>query len=144
MKLLPILFFILPLSLFAQEDSLAKDTTILRASTGSKKAKIEKAPTKNAEFPGGFTEMSKFISKNLKYPQSARDKGIQGKVYARFIVGKDGMIEKVMIVKGIDGCEACSDEVIRVIKLMPKWKPARVGGKKVRSFFDLPVKFTLN
>jgi periplasmic protein TonB len=62
-------------------------------------------------------------------------------VYARFVVEKDGSVSDVNVLKGIGG--GCDEEVVRVVKLMPKWMPGTEKGKKARVQFNLPVKFTL-
>ncbi|MES2798397.1 MAG: energy transducer TonB [Bacteroidota bacterium] len=97
-----------------------------------------------AEFPGGYAEMSKYIAKNIKYPQEAIEMGIEGKTFLRFVVGKDGNIEDVRVLRGLSGCTACDKEAQRVVRSMPNWKPGKNGGKAVRSYFDLPVSFRLN
>lgn len=97
-----------------------------------------------AEFPGGYAEMSKYIAKNIKYPQEAIEMGVEGKTFLRFVVGKDGNIEDVRVLRGLEGCTACDKEAQRVVRSMPNWKPGKNGGKAVRSYFDLPVSFRLN
>ena len=96
-----------------------------------------------AEFPGGFPAMMKFIQDNLVYPQSGIEMGAQGKCYLRFVVGDDGEISSVKVMRGISGCPECDREAVRVIKEMPKWKPGKIKGASVASFFDLPINFTL-
>lgn len=93
------------------------------------------------EYPGGDAARMKFLQENLKYPQMAKESGIQGTVYATFVVEKDGRITDVKILRGIGG--GCDEEAIRVIKMMPKWKPGQQRGKGVRVQFNLPIKFTL-
>ncbi len=92
-------------------------------------------------FPGGETARIKYLRDNIKYPQMARESGIQGTVYITFVVEPDGSISHVKILRGIGG--GCDEEAIRVIKLMPKWKPGRQRGKPVRVQFNMPIKFTL-
>ena len=94
------------------------------------------------EFPGGTKALMEFISKNLRYPAFAAENGIQGRVTLSFVVEKDGSIGNVQITRSPD--EDLSKEATRVIKMMPKWKPARQGNKTVRSRFNLPVMFRLN
>lgn len=94
------------------------------------------------EFPGGQEAMMKFISKNINYPQIAIENGISGKVYAKFVVGRDGSIRDIKILRDIGG--GCSQEVKRLIKSMPKWKPGKQRGKTVPVHFTLPVSFNLN
>lgn len=96
-----------------------------------------------AAFPGGTAEMMKYLAKNIKYPEVAIQAGIQGKVTLRFVVGKDGAIENVTVARGVPGCPECDKEAIRVVKSMPKWKPAKNDGKVVKSYFNLPVTFKL-
>lgn len=97
---------------------------------------------KNAEYPGGTEALMKFIMTNLKYPETCRKEGIQGRVVIKFVVNTDGSI--------VDMEEARSPhadltaEAMRVIKMMPKWTPATVGGKTIRSRFNLPVMFWLD
>ncbi|MBR4930270.1 MAG: TonB family protein [Bacteroidaceae bacterium] len=97
---------------------------------------------KNAEYPGGTEALMKFMMTNLKYPETCRKEGIQGRVVIKFVVNTDGSI--------VDMEEARSPhadltaEAMRVIKMMPKWTPATVGGKTVRSRFNLPVMFRLD
>ncbi len=94
-----------------------------------------------AEFPGGLDSMYAFIHKNLKYPELAKEKGIQGRVFVSFIIEKDGSISNVKILRGIGG--GCDEATVEMIKNMPKWKPAKQRGKEVRCQFNLPIKFEL-
>lgn len=100
-------------------------------------AKVEEMP----EFPGGAIEMMKFIQKNIKYPTSLNDSGIKGKCYLRFIVGADGNIYNVEVLKGVNMCPECDSEAVRVVKSMPKWKPGSQNGHSVSVFFNLPINF---
>lgn len=96
----------------------------------------------NAEFPGGIDSLMKFVQKNLQYPE-LQGYEIQGKVFLRFIVEKDGAITNISVLKGVSGCPECDKEAVRVVKLMPKWTPAKNAGMVVRSYFDLPVTFRI-
>ena len=96
----------------------------------------------NAEFPGGDEAMYKWLSENIKYPTAAREKGISGRVYAQFVVNRDGSIVDIEILRSPD--ISLSKETKRLLKKMPKWKPATQGGKPVRCNFRLPIKFNLN
>lgn len=98
----------------------------------------------SAEYPGGRTAMMKFLSENMKYPETAIEAGIEGKCYLRFIVGTDGKITDVKVTRPVPDCSECDAEAKRVVRLMPRWKPGKIGGKGVRSYFDLPVNFKLN
>jgi periplasmic protein TonB len=93
------------------------------------------------EFPGGDAARIKFFSENVKYPQVAREIGVQGPVYLTFVVEKDGSISNIKLLRGIGA--GCDEEAERVITLMPKWKPGRQNGKEVRVQFNMPISFIL-
>lgn len=95
----------------------------------------------NASFPGGEEECMKWLKKNIKYPSICQEQGVQGRVIVAFVVNRDGSIVDVKVVRSPD--EHLSEEAVRVVKLMPKWKPARQGNRTVRSRFHLPVMFRL-
>ena len=95
----------------------------------------------NAQFPGGDAAMYKWIANHLQYPEECREKGIQGRVMIQFVVNKDGSITDVKVLKSPSAL--LSEEAIRVVKAMPKWKPAKDKGKVVRSHFRLPIVFRL-
>ena len=92
-------------------------------------------------FPGGEVKLMEYISKNIKYPQIARESGIQGKVYINFVVEPDGSVTNVSVLRGIGG--GCDEEAVRVVKSLPKWKPGKQRGKAVRVQYMLPINFTL-
>ncbi|MDF3027468.1 MAG: hypothetical protein K0S23_1775 [Fluviicola sp.] len=96
-----------------------------------------------ASFPGGSEALKTFISKNLRYPESMKEAGVQGKVYLKFVVSETGEISDVKIARGIPGCKECDTEAIRMAKTMPLWIPGKNNGKAVKSYFILPVKFQL-
>jgi len=93
------------------------------------------------EFPGGEEERMKFLANNIKYPEKARENGIQGTVYVNFVIEPDGSISNIKIRRGIS--KELNEEVIRVIKLMPKWIPGKQRGIAVRVSYNMPVKFSL-
>ncbi|WP_185116829.1 energy transducer TonB [Dysgonomonas massiliensis] len=98
---------------------------------------VEQMPT----YPGGETEMYSFISKQLKYPVTAQESGIQGRVIVRFVVTSTGEISDVKVLRGID--PACDKEATRVVKMMPKWVPGKQNGRNVAVYFTLPIIFKL-
>jgi TonB family protein len=95
------------------------------------------------EYPGGMTEMMKYITKNLKFPEIAKKVGLTGKCYLKFVVLPNGSITNVTVIKGIAGCSECDQEAVRVVKSMPKWKPSTQNGKPVSTFYNLPINFQL-
>jgi periplasmic protein TonB len=95
----------------------------------------------NPEFAGGMNALLKFLQKNLHYPTPAVNANVGGKVYMQFVVGQDGNITKVDVLKGIGF--GCDEEAQRVVKLMPKWSPGRQSGRAVAVKFTLPISFQL-
>lgn len=94
------------------------------------------------EFPGGTEKMMDYLSKNIKYPEAAKEKGISGRVFLSFVIEKDGAVSDVKVAKGIG--KECDDEALRVVKAMPKWKPGLMKGKPVRVSYMLPIFFKLD
>ena len=92
-------------------------------------------------FPGGEAKLMEYVAKNIKYPQIARETGIQGRVFVGFVVEPDGSVSNVKVLRGIGG--GCDEEAMRVVKSMPKWKPGKQRGKAVRVSYMLPVNFKL-
>ena len=92
-------------------------------------------------YNGGEEAMYKYLSDNIKYPQVAKETGIQGNVIVTFVVEKDGTITDVRILKDIGG--GCGEEALRVVKAMPRWNPGKQNGVPVRVQFNLPIRFTL-
>ena len=98
---------------------------------------IERLP----EFPGGMVEFMKWLTKNLSYPVIAQQQKIQGKVLVSFIINKDGTISNPKVVKSVS--PELDREALRVIRIMPKWKPGEDHGKPCRTYFCIPVVFKL-
>ncbi|MBI9069662.1 MAG: M56 family metallopeptidase [Salinivirgaceae bacterium] len=94
------------------------------------------------EYPGGDAELRNFISSNVTYPLEAKAKGIEGRVFTQFIVNKEGKVEDVKVVRGVD--PLLDEEAIRVISAMPYWTPGENEGKKVKVSFTVPINFQLN
>ena len=95
----------------------------------------------SARYPGGENALMKYLSTNIKYPNKARKKGIEGVVYIKFIVNSLGDIENVKVLKSVD--PLLDNEAIRVIEEMGKWIPAEMDGEKNSMSFTLPIKFKL-
>jgi protein TonB len=98
---------------------------------------VEEMPS----FPGGDVELFKFIYDNIKYPELAKENNIQGKVILRFCVTYKGTVDQVSIVRGVD--PSLDNEAIRVIKMLPLWKPGKQGGKPVNVWYSVPINFQL-
>ena len=93
------------------------------------------------EYPGGMEECMKFLSKNIKYPVEAHKNGIQGRVIVSFVITDEGDIEEPVVLRGVD--PLLDAEALRVIQMMPKWKPGKQKGKAVNTKFTIPVTFKL-
>ena len=93
------------------------------------------------EFPGGENALMEYVSKNVVYPEEAKEKEIQGRVFISFVVEKDGSIGEVKVLRGIGG--GCDEESVRVISDMPKWKPGKQKGEAVRVSYQIPIMFKL-
>jgi periplasmic protein TonB len=98
---------------------------------------VEQQPS----FPGGESELNKFIKKNLKYPPAALRNGLEGLVVVQFVVNREGEISDVAVVKKLGG--GTDEEAMRVVKMMPKFAPAKQNGRPVSFRYTLPVRFGL-
>jgi TonB family protein len=96
----------------------------------------------NPVFVGGYDGMLKYLKNNLKYPDLAKNSGIQGTVFVQFVVSKTGALSNARILRGIGG--GCDEEAVRVVTSMPKWIPGRQNGIAVPVMFQIPVKFQLS
>ncbi|MFA6150494.1 MAG: energy transducer TonB [Chitinophagaceae bacterium] len=93
------------------------------------------------EFPGGQSELLKYLKENLKYPEEALDEERQGKVYVKFVVDENGDIKNAMSVRPIG--YGMDEEAVRVVESMPQWKPGKQNGKAVKVYFQLPIMFSI-
>ncbi len=111
-----------------QENELIDDTPIA-------------IPEVMPEFPGGTAALMAFLANEIKYPPLAREMNITGIVYLGFVIERDGSISEVKLLRGIGG--GCDQEAMRVVSLLPAWKPGMQAGQPVRVTYNLPVKFIL-
>ena len=93
------------------------------------------------QFPGGAVEFMKWLTKNLKYPPSAQQRKVQGRVVAQFIVNKDGSISDLVLVEKVS--PELDREALRVLRMMPKWTPGVMDAKPCRTKVCIPVVFKL-
>lgn len=96
----------------------------------------------NAQFPGGDMACKKWMQEHIKYPEGCRSDSIQGRVIVSFIVERDGSLDSIKVVRSPD--PALSEEAIRLVSEMPRWKPARYYNKTIRSRYTLPIVFKLH
>lgn len=93
-------------------------------------------------FPeGGYEEFYAYVQRSMRYPVKARRKGIQGKVYVKFIVNEQGELTDLEIIKGISG--GCDEEVLRIIRQAKPWKPCLKRGQEEEQKVILPVTFKM-
>lgn len=98
---------------------------------------LDEAP----EFPGGSEGLKAYLIENLRYPEQAKKDGVEGRVVVLFTVAEDGSIVNIEVSRGIGS--GCDEEAVRVVKAMPKWKPAVKDGKPVAGQYALPITFKL-
>lgn len=94
------------------------------------------------EFVGGMEAWNHFLAMNLIYPVQAFRERIEGTVYVSFVIDETGSAIEIKALRGLEG--GCTEEAIRIIQIMPKWKPGRQKGKPVRVLFNMPIRFQLN
>jgi protein TonB len=93
------------------------------------------------QFPGGDQEMRKFIKDNLRYPVIAQEMGVSGSVIINFVVGRDGKIRGIKILRSIGS--GCDEEAVRVLEKMPPWSPGKQQGVPVSVTFTIPFVFRI-
>ena len=93
------------------------------------------------QFPGGAAEFMKWLTKNLRYPSSAQSQQVKGRVVAQFIINRDGSITDLEVTEHLN--RACDNEVLRVLRMMPKWQPGLMDAKPCRTKVCIPVVFNL-
>ena len=107
----------------------------------SDEGEIFEVVEQNPTFPGGDKALMAYLTKNLKYPASAQENNIQGRVMVSFVVNKDGSVVDPKVIRSVD--PSLDKEAIRVVSQMPKWVPGKQRGKTVRVKYTLPVTFRL-
>ena len=142
----------------AENDANVEETTIQASDETDKAVEVKYVPVEveeeeveeqqifqvveeMPEFPGGMGECMKWLGKNMKYPTISQENGVQGRVIVQFVVNRDGSIVDAVVARGVD--PYLDKEALRVVGLMPKWKPGKQRGKAVRVKYTLPVMFRL-
>lgn len=100
---------------------------------------IHNVVSEKAKFAGGIPSLFKWLHENLVYPDCARENEIMERVVVSFIVEKDGTLTNPIITKSINN--EIDEEAMRLVKIMPKWEPAKLYGDSVRSVYELPISF---
>ena len=99
---------------------------------------VEQMPS----FPGGISGLRTYLNQNIRYPAEAQEICVQGRVVVSFVVGKDGHISDVTVLRSVD--PSLDKEAIRVVRNMPRWTPGKQEGEPVRVRYNVPVSFRLN
>lgn len=94
------------------------------------------------EYPGGFNALVSEIAGAVKYPDEAKKKGIQGKVFVSFVVDEQGKVTNAKVERGVDA--ALDAEALRVVNGLKTWKPGKDKGKAVKVALTLPIQFKLS
>ena len=102
------------------------------------KLKAEEMP----EYPGGMSAMMNFIMENIKYPKDAKKAGKDGRVICSFIIDKEGKVTEVHVAQS-SGTQSLDEEAVRLVSLMPDWKPGKDKGEPVSVLYTIPVLFKL-
>lgn len=98
---------------------------------------VEQMPS----FPGGEGALMEWLNKHIHYPAIAQENGVEGRVIVQFVVGRDGSVSDVNVVRSVD--PSLDQEAKRVVRAMPKWIPGKQNGKSVNCKYTLPVTFRL-
>lgn len=93
-------------------------------------------------YEAGQEALGRFIGSQLRYPQDARQEGIQGRILCTFVVGKDGSISNIEVVEGLH--PSLDQEAVRILSIMPKWIPGKNNGENVNVKCLLPIDFTID
>ena len=120
------------------------DFPILDTTTGNRQTTVPEiyyVVEQMPRFPGGDTAMLKYIRENLRYPQAAIEKEIQGRVIVKLVVNTDGTLSDIYVIKPLD--PQCDQEAIRIIQSMPRWIPGRHNGVAVPVYYLVPVTFKI-
>lgn len=129
-----------------QSADMVENMSINLPSGGGEKteeeSKIFVAVEQQPKFPGGKSELFRYLRNEIEYPRSAKEAGIEGTVIVNFVVNKDGSITDVRVGRGVT--EKLNKEALRVVKNMPKWQPGKQRGKPVRVRYRVPIRFSLN
>ena len=111
------------------------------ASPKEKEDKVYDIVEQQPLFPGGPAALMKFLCENTRYPETAQEAQVQGRVTVQFVVEKDGSLSDVRVLKRVD--PSLDLEAIRVVKAMPRWTPGKQNGATVRVRYRVPVLFRL-
>jgi TonB family protein len=125
----------------SKEDSLIAERTKSIPYDSTDFIKCPKENWTDPEFPGGMKEMNTSFVHNMRYPQTAIEENIRGKVYLSFVIEADGNLTNLKVLRGVH--KELDAEAIRIVSYLSDWQPAKCNGEPVRAKFVLPVSFSL-
>jgi periplasmic protein TonB len=123
------------------EDTKVEAVTVVAEEPKEEVEEIFSVVEETATPKGGLPAFYKYVGEKMKYPAQARRMGVEGKVFVQFVIGKDGSINDVKIIKGIGA--GCDEEASRVMQSAPAWNPGKQRGKPVKQRYTLPIIFKL-
>jgi hypothetical protein len=103
---------------------------------------IHKEYDTSPQFPSGNEGLAQFLKANLVYPEYAKENGFEGRVFAQFVVTKEGKIEDIQLMRGVE--PGIDKEALRIYQLMPDWEPATINGNPVNALMQLAINFKLD
>ncbi len=125
----------------ADTSGFSNKTVARNAVNANKDKVIFRVVEQLPEFPGGATAYMKWLTKNLRYPITAQQQKVNGKVVVQFVVNKNGSVSDIKILEPLD--PDCDKEVVRVLSMMPKWKPGMEKDHPVRTKYVIPIVFKM-
>lgn len=93
-------------------------------------------------FPGGLSALYSYIRSQIRYPSRERELGIEGTVYLKFVVDRNGRVGNIRVLRGAS--RGLNEEAVRCIREMPRWTPGRQNGRRVSVYYTLPIQFLLD
>lgn len=136
-----ILFLAFSLSANGQQNDEIGVIRVSKPKTDEQYLKVFAATDEPASFPGGDPILNQYILSNLTYPAKAKKDKLEGTVLLQLTIDENGLVSEVKVSKSLT--KECDLEAVRLVKNMPYWNPARSKGTAVRSFYTLPIRFSL-
>lgn len=133
--------FTVPISFTLFANNVKKAPVVKPAPQPENDNEVFTAVEQSASFPGGIEAFYHYLFSNIRYPEEARTRNVQGKVFLTFIVERDGSISNIKVLRGIGS--GCDEEAIRVLGNMPKWNPGLQNGYAIRQQYTVPISFSL-
>lgn len=126
----------------SKETQSANSVTVVGTASSTTQEETYMVVEQMPEFPGGMTGLMQYVADHMKYPTEAHKAKEQGRVIVQFVVEKDGSVSNLKVVRSVS--PLLDAEAIRVMSMMPKWKPGMQRGEAVRVKFTIPVTFRLD